>query len=850
MDPPDYDWVAEFNHVLGEAYDQLGLFRENLTLYYENLEIANYIEDEQRVIEIHSIVYSTLATALARMGLYESAIPYYLKSDYIDRKYFADNLFYHYSNQRNLGVVYLRMGSAEEAEFYLNKAWDKLNRADNYNPSSHVALRNDFIKLNFLKNDLDRAGELIVESEKIINKYPEEIVPELFLFWQNNIIEWHVRMGDTTAALTAIEKGTEKILAMPFNLPYMGCRIYNSSADFLIQMGLFEKAKEFLNNCLDLQLMDKNLPPDQINEIGQVLNSRILLAKATILQALENSREEKISNLKWAVEYTEESINLLRHFTSGVLVPHSKNRLVREHMEIFEIGLLALYHLYEETSNPAFVKKGLFLADQSRSIILLEDLLRGFSTDPSLEKLMEKDIALKEEYDQVFLKYHLLSGLENSEPVELRNSLASIQVKREEIYRQMIELQPEFHQQLLAAEHPKESTMNKIMEMDFCILTHFPGKEMLFTIGISNKGEVFHKVPIPEDFSSIAFSLRNEIERFPKVMGKREEFTTHIRAIEYTASKLYDWLIAPVEEILTGQMLIIPVDEISAIPFAALVKKSSAKETKNYLIEKQNILYSYSLKILEILRSIKQEFSQQGLVFAPEYHHQELTSFGLEGGITLSPLHYNQLEAAFLADKFGAQSFIGKDATRHNFLTNAPYAPWIHISAHSFIHDQLPDYSFLAFSDEGKGQDPLLPIIELEKIKLKAGLVFLNGCWTGYGPIQKGEGMLSLQRAFAASGVNSLITTLWPVNDESAWLVTKAFYKDSGKQPFLPASIRNASLKLLNTGDPILSHPYHWAGYMTYGNWTNPLYPGSRGSYLFWLIGIGTLVIVFFYLKR
>lgn len=849
FDPPDYDWVAEFNHVLGEVYDQLGLFRENLTVYYENLEIANYIENEDRVVEIRSIVYSTIAAALARMGLYESAIPYFYKSDYVDQKYFPEKLYYHYSNHRNLAVVYLNLKQAENAEYYLTKAKDILNQYEPFDPSMRFSIKNNFISLNFLKGDLEKVTVLLKASQKLLEEYGEFYHPELHLLWHQNNIEWHVRKGDTTDAINAIKNATEKILSLQWDPRYMGCRIYNSSADFLIRLGLFEKAKKYLNRCLELHLADEGLPPDQINEIGQVLNSRTLMTKATIYEALEKSAEEKTSALEWAVEYTEESIILLRHFTSGVLIPHSKNRLVREHMNIFEFGLLALYHLYKVTEEPEYLKKALFLADQSRAIILLEDLLRGFSTDATLEELMLQDIRLKEEYDELSLNYHLLSNGDDSELVELRNSMASIQVERENIYSRMMAFQPEFQQQLLAAENPKECTMQKIMELDFCILTHFPGSDILFTLGMSNKGMVFHKNEIPEEFSAITFSLRNEIERFPEVLGKREEYAAHIAAMESTASKLYDLLISPVEQILTGHLLIIPVDEISAIPFAALMRRGTGNEERTYLIEEQNILYSYSLKILEIIRSKEQEYSGTGLVFAPEYHHQKLTSFGLEGDITLNPLHFNQIEASFLVDNFGARSFIGREATKQNFLSNANAAPWLHISAHSFIHDQLPDYSFLAFTEGENGEDPLLPIIELEKINLRAGLVFLNGCWTGYGPIQKGEGMHSLQRAFAASGVNSLITTLWPVNDESAWLITKAFYEDARKQPFLPASIRNASLKLLRSGDPVLSHPYHWAGYMTYGNWNTPLYSGSRGSYLYWLLGLG-VVVVFWYLRR
>ncbi len=68
-------------------------------------------------------------------------------------------------------------------------------------------------------------------------------------------------------------------------------------------------------------------------------------------------------------------------------------------------------------------------------------------------------------------------------------------------------------------------------------------------------------------------------------------------------------------------------------------------------------------------------------------------------------------------------------------------------------------------------------------------LVALSACDTGSGEAKAGEGVMGLRRGFIQSGARNLLTTLWPISDETTVQIMSDFYDAAFKSGDAPQSL-------------------------------------------------------------
>jgi CHAT domain-containing protein len=102
-------------------------------------------------------------------------------------------------------------------------------------------------------------------------------------------------------------------------------------------------------------------------------------------------------------------------------------------------------------------------------------------------------------------------------------------------------------------------------------------------------------------------------------------------------------------------------------------------------------------------------------------------------------------------------------------------------------------------------------------LRLSADLVTLSACETGLGRVERGEGVVGLGRAFLAAGAQSVLVSLWKVNDYSTAQLMERFYrrliKDHASGATALAQAKRALLENVETRSP-----FYWAPFVLVGS--------------------------------
>jgi hypothetical protein len=89
-----------------------------------------------------------------------------------------------------------------------------------------------------------------------------------------------------------------------------------------------------------------------------------------------------------------------------------------------------------------------------------------------------------------------------------------------------------------------------------------------------------------------------------------------------------------------------------------------------------------------------------------------------------------------------------------------------------------------------------------------------------------GEGVAGLTAAFLSAGVNSVVATLWRVDDAVTATLMERFYRGLADGIPVAAALRRAQLE--TRADPHTGHPFYWAGFVVVGAGGVPIQLESR----------------------
>ncbi len=320
------------------------------------------------------------------------------------------------------------------------------------------------------------------------------------------------------------------------------------------------------------------------------------------------------------------------------------------------------------------------------------------------------------------------------------------------------------------------------------LLEYFRVQDRILSAVVTQDGVEIVTVTLAPRIAQVLRMLQFQFSKFRLGSDYLREFEGPL--LEATRShlkELYRELLAPVRAKLKGQRLIVvPHELLHYVPFHALF------DGDRYLIDTFTISYAPSASIYMQHRWKRTNKAGSSLILGVPDRQ--------------APSIYEELQAvAEIAPQ--AKVFLGPKASESVLKEHGPHSRLIHIATHGFFRQDNPMFSGIRLGES------FLTLYDLYRLKLPAELITLSGCSTGLNVIAAGDELIGLVRGLLSAGAQSLLLTLWDVNDSSTAYFMKAFYSRLFNRPDRALALREAMLELRERNP----HPYYWAPFILVG---------------------------------
>lgn len=268
------------------------------------------------------------------------------------------------------------------------------------------------------------------------------------------------------------------------------------------------------------------------------------------------------------------------------------------------------------------------------------------------------------------------------------------------------------------------------------------------------------------------------------------------QAIRRLLHRLYTLLLAPVAHDLPspgGHLIIVPYGPLHTLPLHAL------SDGERFLVERYSLSYLPASSLLTLAES-------------PAAATAVATPPLVLGHAGQEQLPYALTEARTLAQMLHARCYLEEEATIARLNEQAPGSPLIHLATHGHTRLDAPNFSAVSLAD-GR-----FNAIDAFNLNLQGcELVTLSGCETGLALSGGGDEQLGLGRAFLAAGAETLVMSLWPVEDSATSTLMQRFYRLLIDGASKVEALCQAQRALIQGSDPALTHPYYWAAFRLVG---------------------------------
>ncbi|MEM7374716.1 MAG: CHAT domain-containing tetratricopeptide repeat protein [Bacteroidota bacterium] len=789
------DGINKIYRSLGVAYTRKGDYLQALRMYHQ-------------------------ARALLEEALREEADDPQMRKDLAATVYHLGKCYVYISDEEN-AMKYLEESKAMYLELGENKFFNQLN-----------SIYQSTIALYYKLKDTDRMEQYLQANRQLQASYPLRFVDHIEVYSGH----WHALNEEWEKALPYFENTVQ--LVKQYGRPNENVAMihYNLAKTYL----QLEKLTEAELHCqTGLQMISDSFPtgddlptPAMIMYPTEGISLLAVLGKVWEAKARQDSNTW-LSSQKKALACNERVAELAAYIRLSYLAEGSKLALARRLIPIYERGIRVALELYHDQQDDQYLEQAFSFAEYGKAVVLYESLQQSSARQTMVpdsflrkERLLKRDIAHYQK--QIFRAEHRANLASKEKLNRWRQALFEREESLQELLHTLESEFPAYHkakyQQTISSLADVQSFLKDETQM---VLEYFEGDSSIYLFAI-DKQQV-RPFAIPKDSSILqALESLQEILTDRETLVKEGFSQANIQTFAARAYEVYSHIVqvalkdyeAPIHH-----LIIIPDGQLYHLPFEALVRQSpdihvAGFSALPYLISAYNCSYEYSATMLCDLPVSGKKGGKLFGGFAPSYGETGIPDSLPEEFATsrdaLAPLLFSQQEVESIQQIVGGEAFVGIQATKEQFKEMAASYQILHLAMHAIGNDDNPNFSSLVFSSHADiPESGLLYTSDIQQMELHADLAVLSACNTGSGNWVRGEGVLSIGRAFRTAGCPNVLMSLWQADDASTSSIMQQFYQGLKAGQTQGEALRAAKLTYIQ--DHLHAHPHFWAAFVLVG---------------------------------
>lgn len=808
----DADEMLEISVVnqLANLYMGMANYPEAL----KNLEKSLVLARASNNLTLEEAALSQTGSVYFRQNDYIKTEEYWRRALEVSRTITAKNRkvkTYPQNHLGNLGDVYYQLGDIAAAKQAYSEALKlSIEVKDTRNQSSVLKSLGD---LYLLQSDLNQARE-IYEQALALGEKNGNLGNQVGALLGLSVLQR--RLGNYQLAI----EHAQRVLKM---LEQQSRPLWEGQA--LNSLGLshlrFKKFPEALAAFQKTLAIDPDTTGPQIQ-----WTAHAGLARAYV----QNSQLDK------AREHYQQAIAVIERVRAGLGGDEAKAGFLQDKIEIYKEHIALLLDMYRRDIRSHYGADAFHYNERARARAFFDRLAEA-KIDP------ERDAApdLLKQKQELHTRINTLTAqlikersreTSKQDPIligELKKQLDQADQELSDWLRELRRRNPHY----AALRYPEPVTLaeaQRLLDDKTILLSYSLAEPVSFLFAVSRDDFQVKRLP------SEALLSRRVQDLLAAITDKNHPATEQYRL---QATRLSDELL-PASRLLAGKTAVVIVADgaLHRLPFEVLFLPQSVASGDMrrwpYLIRNFAVSYVPSVSVLAELQSHERAAAPKNFIAFGDPLYESTTASSLrvtnaEGRLNLQRLPYSRTEIdgiARLFPKDNYELFFGAEASEENVKYPDRLSRYqiIHFSTHGYVNEARPRFSGLVLSQRNNDQqttfrgqdseDGVLSAYEIFDLKLNADLVVLSACETGVGKEIRGEGLMSLTRAFMYAGTPSVVVSLWNVNDETAADLMIRFYRHL-RTPGISRSeaLRLAQLETIHDN----GFPFFWAPFVLIG---------------------------------